>query len=88
LNGVADLAFVAIGRGGVDVPVPGLEGGVDGVTGLVGGCLEDAEAEGGYLDAVVQRQERDGEGHSQIGLFRQGTRVFSRLGRWGARGSR
>ena len=62
VNRLADLAFVAVRGGGVDVPIPGLECSADGVTGLVGGCLEDAEAEGGYLDAVVQGQERGGEG--------------------------
>ena len=46
---LADLALVAVGRGGVDVPVPGVERGADGVAGLVGGRLEDAEAEGGHL---------------------------------------
>ena len=53
---VADLALVAVGGGGVDVAVAGVERGADGVAGLVGRRLEDAEAEGGQLDAVVEGQ--------------------------------
>jgi hypothetical protein len=55
---LADLALVAVGGGGVDVPIPGVECSAHGVTGLVGGCLEDTEAEGRQLDAVVQGQEQ------------------------------
>ena len=36
------------------MPVAGLEGGLDGCLGLVVGDLEDAEAEDGHLDAVVE----------------------------------
>ena len=43
---LADLALVAVGRRGVDVPVPGAERGADGISGLVWGRLEDAEARG------------------------------------------
>src|SRR5439155_2794798 len=51
---LADLAFVAVGRGGVDVAVSGSECGPDGVAGLVRRRLEDAEAERGHLDSVVE----------------------------------
>jgi hypothetical protein len=67
---LADLAFVAVRGGGVDLPIPGVERSAHGVTGLVGGCLEDTEAEGGQLDAVVQGQERGSGGHDRIDLFR------------------
>ena len=55
-DGVADFAFVAVGGGGVDEPVAGLQRGGDGLLGDVGWCLEDAEAEGGHGHAVVQGQ--------------------------------
>jgi len=55
VDGLADLALVAVGRGGVDVPVAGTECAADGIPGFVGGRLEDPEAEGRYLDAVVER---------------------------------
>ena len=65
----ADLALVAVGRGGVDVPVPRAERGPDGVSGFVGGRLEDAEAEGGHRDAVVQFQGRGRGGSHASGSF-------------------
>lgn len=40
----ADLAFVVVGEGGVDVAVAGAEGGGDGVLDLAGGGLPGAEA--------------------------------------------
>jgi hypothetical protein len=51
---VADLALVAVGGGGVDVAVPGVERGADGAARLVGRRLEDAEAQRGQLDPVVE----------------------------------
>src|SRR5216684_839831 len=39
---------------GVDVAVPGVERGSDGVAGLVGRGLEDPETERWHLDAVVE----------------------------------
>lgn len=51
---LADLTFVAIGGGSVDVPVAEVERGLDSGLGLVGRGLEDTEAEGGHLDAVVE----------------------------------
>ena len=56
VDGLADLALVAVRRGGVDVPVAGRERRLDGCAGLVGRGLEDPEPEGGHLDAVVQGQ--------------------------------
>jgi hypothetical protein len=35
-DGLADLALVAVGGGGVDVPVAGLQGALDGLGGLLG----------------------------------------------------
>ena len=87
---LADLALVAVGRGGVDVPVPGVERGADGVAGLVGGRLEDAEAEGGHLDAVVQFR-LEVVAAVMVGSFLSslcGMPVFTAPARWGARGSR
>jgi hypothetical protein len=55
-EGFADLALVAIGGRSVDVAVADVEGGSDGSTGLFGRRLEDAEAEGGHPDTVVQLQ--------------------------------
>ena len=54
MDGLADLALVAVGRRRVDVPVPGRERGTHGVAGLVRGRLEDAETERGHLDSVVE----------------------------------
>jgi hypothetical protein len=62
-NRVADLALVAVGGGGVDVAVPRVERCTDGVAGLVGRRLEDAEAESGQLDPVAEGHGRDGGGH-------------------------
>ncbi len=44
---LADLTLIGVGRSRLDVPVPRIERGPDGVSGFVRGCLEDAEAEGG-----------------------------------------
>ena len=60
---LADLALVAVGGGGVDVPVAGAQRRLDRGDGLVGRGLEDAEPEGRDLDAVVQ-----GEGGAAHGL--------------------
>ena len=53
-DGGADLGLVAVGEGGVDVAVAGLEGGEDGVVDLVGGGLPGAEADDGDLGARVE----------------------------------
>ena len=50
----SDLALVAVRRRGVDVAVAGLQRRLDGGDGLVRCGLEDAEAQHGYLDAVVE----------------------------------
>jgi hypothetical protein len=57
---LADLALVAIGGGGVDVPVAGFQCGADGVARLVGRRLEDAQADGRHLDVVVELQRSGG----------------------------
>ena len=90
MDRLADLALVAVGGRGVDVPIPGVECSAHGVTGLVGGCLEDTEAEGGYLDAVVQGQERGSDGVmvGSVSFVVGMVGVFSQPGRSGARGSR
>ena len=56
----ADGFLVAVGGGGVDVAVAGGEGVGDGLLGLLGGDLEDAEAEDRHLDAVVEGDEGGG----------------------------
>ena len=53
-DGLADLALVPVRGGGVDVPVAGRERGLDRGAGLLRRGLEDTEADGGHLDAVVQ----------------------------------
>lgn len=53
-DGLADPALVAVSRGGVDMAVARLQGGGHCLAGLRWRCLEDAEPEGRYLDAVVQ----------------------------------
>jgi len=58
---LADLALVAVGGGGVDVAVAGVERGSDRVAGLVGRRLKDAQAEGPQFDAAVEREGRDGD---------------------------
>ena len=50
----ADLPLVAVGGGGVDVPVAGSKRGLDGRRRLLRGALEDAQPEGGHRDAVVE----------------------------------
>ena len=69
---VADLALVAVGGGGVDVPVADGEGRLDRADRLVGRRLEDAEAEHRQLDVVVQREgggDRRGHGSPSQGLI-------------------
>jgi hypothetical protein len=53
-DGPADGLFVAVRLRGVEVAVAGGEGIGDGLLGLVGGDLEDAEPEDRHLDAVVE----------------------------------
>ena len=53
-DGQADLALVAVHLRGVDVPVADLERRGRGLDGVLGLDLEDAEAQLGDLDAVVQ----------------------------------
>jgi hypothetical protein len=55
---LADLALVHIGGRGIDQPVALPDRRLDGADRLRGRGLEDAEAERGHLDAVVQRQGR------------------------------
>jgi hypothetical protein len=59
-DGLPDLAFVAVGGGGVDVPVADLERRFDCGGRLIRRALKDAESKGWHLDAVVERQGRDG----------------------------
>jgi hypothetical protein len=54
----ADLSLVQIGGGGVNQPVAVRDRGLDRADGLGGRALEDAQAEGGHLDAVVQLDHR------------------------------
>ena len=65
-DGVADAALVGVGGGGVDVAVADAQGGLDGGGGLVGRGLEDAEAEGGHLDAVVEGERGGRHGASLV----------------------
>ncbi len=66
LDRVADGVLVAVGGGGVQQPVAGGEGIGDGLLGLVGGDLVDAEAEDGHPDAVVQGDVLHGGGPSSF----------------------
>src|SRR5699024_8985392 len=50
------LPFVAVGGGGVDVPVPGLESGGHGAARVLWGGLEDAQTDGRDGDGVVQSE--------------------------------
>ena len=56
----ADLALIAVGGGGVEQPVAARDRCLNGADGLSGRALEDAEAESGQFDAVVQRDTRGG----------------------------
>ena len=56
MNGLADLALVAVGRRRVDVAVTGAERGLDCVAGFVGRSLEDPETERWHLDTIVEGQ--------------------------------
>lgn len=61
-NRLADLALVAICGGGVDVPVADGERRLNSSDCFPGRRLEDAEAEGWQLEAVVQSERGDGGG--------------------------
>ena len=69
-----DLALVAVGGSSVDVSVSDAQRRLDGGSGLFGRALEDAEADGGKDDAVVE-----GEVHHEF-FFRL-TRVPGSDGR-------
>ena len=56
-DGLAHLALIEVRGGGVDVAVADLEGLQHGGLGFFGGRLKDAEALGGHLEAVVQRDQ-------------------------------
>jgi hypothetical protein len=65
----ADLTLVAVGGGGVDMAVAGVQRGGHGVARLVRRSLEDAESEGGDRDVVVERQGRGRcRGHGPVFL--------------------
>ena len=55
----ADALLVAVGGGGVDMAVAGVERLLDHLLGVLGRHLEDAEAELGDLDAVVEGEAGD-----------------------------
>ena len=55
-DGFADLPLVAVGGGGVDVAVAGLEGGLHDGSGLIRRGLVHAEAEGRQLDVIVESE--------------------------------
>ena len=63
-HGPADRLLVPVGGGGVDEPVADLEGGGDGLLGLLRGDLVDAETEDRHLDAVVQRDTGNAHRHT------------------------
>ena len=65
VQGASDGLFVLIRRGGVDVPVAGVQRLADDRLGVVGGHLEDAESQDRDLDSVVQR---DGVHGSSLSL--------------------
>jgi hypothetical protein len=67
---LADLALVAIGGGRVDEGIAARDRSLDRVRRFLRRALEDAEPEGGHLDAVVQRQSRDGRGGQCVLLER------------------
>jgi hypothetical protein len=46
-DGLTDLTLIAVGRGGVDVPVPGRQGRLNGIAGLDRRGLEDTETDSG-----------------------------------------
>jgi hypothetical protein len=58
-DGATDGLLVLIGGGRVDEPVADFERGDDGLLGALREDLEDAEAEDGHLDAVVQGDVRN-----------------------------
>jgi hypothetical protein len=76
VNRLTDLALVPVGRCGVDVPIPSIERGADGVSGLIRGRLEDTQAEGGHGDAVVQFQ---GRGHGGVRSSRSSRAGYGRF---------
>ena len=64
-----DARLVAVGGGGVDVPVADRQRLLDRLLRLLGRDLEDAEPELGDLDAVVQSIERLGTGNVDLYLI-------------------
>ncbi len=62
-NALANLALIAVSGGGVDVSIADAESRFDSTDRLVGWRLENAEAEDGHLDAVVQREGGSRRGH-------------------------
>jgi len=65
VDGLTDLLLVAVHLGGVDVPVTGLQGGGDGLGGVLGLDLEHAESELGDRLAVVQH-DLGYRGHDEL----------------------
>src|SRR5699024_5937993 len=80
---LAHLALVEVRGGGVDMTVAGAQCRLDGAGGLLGRRLEDAEAEGGQGDVVVQRQSWDVVTHEGSPVGRIQSRVRSS---WSMRG--
>jgi hypothetical protein len=81
-DGLAHLGLVAVHLGGVDVPVPGLEGRAHGGRRVLRLDLEDAEAELRNGLAVVQRDVRNGT-HAKNSPHRLLVRTWSHLPRAG-----
>jgi hypothetical protein len=54
LDACANVLLIAVGGSGVNVLVAGLEGGLHGVSDLIGGRLPGAEADSGDLCAGVE----------------------------------
>ena len=81
VDGLPDGGLVAVGRGGVDVPVAREQRAGGGLSGLLGRHLEDPEAELRDLDVAAQRDGRNlagGEAHALalpgLGLAKRGLR--------------
>ena len=80
-NALADLALIAVGRGGVDMAIAEAQSLLDRGGGGVGRGLEDAKPDRRHLDAVVEGENWGRVGHPGLPLMRNARAPMSFLRR-------